>query len=80
MKFELGARTAEGKYTSPILCIHLQRHSRHNTDTARNTHAVLIQNQNAHEMQNRKFFLDIQSVKTVVIDAVTVYAGICAVV
>ena len=49
--YQLGARTAEGKYTSPILCVHLERHSQHNADTAQTNNAVLIQRQRAQEMQ-----------------------------
>ena len=49
--FQLGVRTSENKYTSPILCIHLQRHSERNAATAQNNRTLVVDGTNVHESQ-----------------------------
>lgn len=49
--FLLGVHTAENRYTSPILCVHLQRYSQRNHDIHQNNRTLVIQGTNAHQGQ-----------------------------
>ena len=40
--FQLGVRTSENKHTSPVLCVHLQRHSRFDADIAKNNRTIVV--------------------------------------